>query len=388
MTRVRVLALGVSAALVLSAAARAADESLATALAAAAAKLVAEGRTEKAKELCYKALANHEDCSEALYELGKLFEKDGQAALAASFLVRASRLFARQEAANPEFASKRADAERRIRALNPYALRLAALMTEYAQDLGAIVKKSPDSLTIEDALDRLRTLRLADLVPPEKLPAFDQPAAPVVPGPRTPGGRDAPVTPAAKTTDLPANVPPDVERALKHAGWSTITGTWVKKAENVYEVTDGKLETAKINGAVQVGIQDLGNGSVKVLVRNSHKSGTGISPKSSIYSTTTVTYGTGYGFSLEGAAATVFTPIIASGAGGLAAYRPYLDRKIPLADTAGTITALITIGDAGLELALQGKREHKSAYKVNKEGPFLIEVRGAATLAAPQAVGQ
>ena len=59
-------------------------------LGASAAKLAAEGKPEKAKELCYKALANDEDAAEALYELGKIFEKEGKSTAAGDFLVRAA----------------------------------------------------------------------------------------------------------------------------------------------------------------------------------------------------------------------------------------------------------------------------------------------------------
>ena len=90
-----------------------ADKDLAAALASGAAKLASESKNEKAKEMCFKALANDEDCAEALFELGKLYEKEGQSIAAADFLVRASREFAKDD--KPAFVSNSASRRNRAR---------------------------------------------------------------------------------------------------------------------------------------------------------------------------------------------------------------------------------------------------------------------------------
>ncbi|HYG73692.1 MAG TPA: hypothetical protein VEK08_01565 [Planctomycetota bacterium] len=353
----------------------AADKDLAAALASGAAKLAADNKPEKAKEMCFKALANDENCAEALFELGKLYEKEGNNIAAAEFLVRASREFAKEEAAKPAFGAKRAEAEGRIRRLNPYATKYAALMTDYAQELGTITRKSTDAFTMEEAGDRVASLNLADIVAPDKLPQISKPAPPKTPEKTTarrPSDDDDMPARLRPRREAPLNVPVDVEKALKAAGWEKFTGSWKKVKDNVYEVTDGKLETAKTNGAVQV-IAQKGSGTVRVLVRNGHNN----SSISSFY-----TYGSGYGFSFEGASAKMFTPYNWSGT----IYRPWMEREVPV--SGDKCMLLITVMDGNLEMMVNGKREHKSNYKINKEGPFVIEVEGTMTIEAPMAKGQ
>jgi len=353
--------------------ARAADKTLAASLGAAAAKLAADGKPDKAKEICYKALANDEDAAEALYELGKIFEKEGKATTAADFLVRAARQLAKEEAGNPAFAGKHLDAERRVKALNPYAMRFTEAMTEYAGQLGAITKKVPDSLTQEEALDRIASLQLADIVPPEKLPAIEKPAQKNGKTTKTTTSVDEEGFIRRTKKEVVNNVPLDVERALKNAGWTTITGTWKKKAENVYEVTDGKLEAPKVNGAVQVIVHKGGTGSVKVVVRDKHTE----------YSSTYYSYGSGYGFRVQNGAK-MFTPY--NYYGTTSGYRPSLEREIPLPGAKNRVA--IQINEGALQLFVNDKREHNSKYPLAKEGPFVIEVDGTVTIESPQAVGQ
>ncbi|MGD0088336.1 MAG: tetratricopeptide repeat protein [Planctomycetota bacterium] len=366
---------------------RAEDKTVAAALGASAAKLAAEGKTDKAKDLCYKALANDEDAAEAIFELGKIFEKEGNATAAADFLVRAARQFAQDEAANPAFGSKRLDAERRARALNPLANKYAEIMTDYAQTLGQICKKAPDSLTTEEALERISALQLEKVVPPDKLPALEKPKPAVSSTKTTKVERDSEGFVHRVTKEIVTSVPPDVERALKGAGWTTITGTWKKKDNNVYEVTDGKLETAKTNGAVQVFVHKGGTGHVKIMVRNNQRSG-GFSSSSSSSSSSSFSpssYSTGFGFQVEGAAAKMFSP---SGgwAFSLNDIRPYLEREVSLNLPKNKI--LITIEEGKLQMFVNDKREHNSNYKLSKDGPFAIEVDGTWTIESPQAGGQ
>jgi hypothetical protein len=376
----RILSVLIIASLALAAGVRAEDKQLAAAFAASAGKLAAEGKNDKAKDMCYKALANDEDCAEALFELAKLFEKENNMSAAGDFYVRAGREFGKGEAANPAFTSKRLEAETKIKRLNPYATRFATVMTDYAQELGGITKKSTDSLTLEEAGDRVSSLRLASIVPPDKMPQIDKPApkTPAAPAKtaKTSSSRpdDEDMPPRFKKKEVVTNVPVDVEKALKAAGWDKITGTWKKVKDNVYEVTDGKLETAKANGAVQV-IVHKGGGKVAALVRNGHRDS--YSSFSSTYS-----YGTGYGLVLDGATAKMYTPYNYTGL----IYRPYMEREIP---SGGEKTMfLITIAEGALEMTVNAKREHKSNYKLNREGPFAIEIDGTATIESPMAKGQ
>lgn len=357
--------------------ARASDKALAASLGAAAAKLASDGKVDKAKEVCYKALANDEDAAEALYELGKIFEKDGQSVTAGDFLVRAARQFAKEEAGTPAFAGKRMDAERRAKLLNPFATRFTDAMTEYAAALGAIAKKTPDSLTAEEALDRVSLLQLANILPPEKLPAIDKPK----PTETTTTKRIVDEEGFIRTVkkEIVTNVPPEVERALKTAGWSTITGTWKKKADNVYEVTNGKLETPKLNGAIQCTVHKGDAGKVRMMVRDKQQD--------SRYYYSGSYSSTGYGFLVEGAAAKMYSAsggYFYSSSSGI--YRPYYERDVPLPLPKNR--ALIQINEGNLQMFVNGKREHNSNYKLGKDGPFVIEVDGTWTLEDPRAIGQ
>ncbi|HEY3325496.1 MAG TPA: hypothetical protein VGP72_33900 [Planctomycetota bacterium] len=357
------------------------DRIVAAAMAQAAAKLAGDGKSEKARDICFKALANDENCPEALYELGKIYEKDGSLVAAADFFVRASRELARQEAATPAFASKRSDADARIKRLNPYAARLSSLMTDYAQELAAATKKSSDSFTMESVTDRVTSLNLADYVPPEKMPPTHkpEPKATASTPKRSVDDEDGPV-PYRRTPkkEVVNNVPLDVERALKADGWDKITGTWKKVKEKGYEVADGKLEATKTSGAMQV-IVGKGAGKVKVMVRNT---------KDSEYSSSY--YGTGFGFLVDGGNAKMYTPTNSYFSSSTNAYRPSLERSISLTGDKCQIVIQIIEGASGasaLEMTVNGKREHRSNYKLQKEGSFVIEVDGSATIEVPMAKG-
>jgi hypothetical protein len=212
------------------------------------------------------------------------------------------------------------DAERRVTTLHPYAGRLTDALTDYSLALGMVIKRVPDSMTQEEAADRVNTLQLADYVLPEKLPKIDKVAAAA---PKETVKRVVDEDGFIRTVkkDVVTNIPPDVERTLKTNGWTAITGTWKKKSEGVYEVTDGKVETPKTNGAVQVIVQKGGTGKVRVMVRDNQRD-TRYTYSSSSYSSS------GYGFLVEGAVAKMYSAIgtYYFSSGGI--YKPYFERDI------------------------------------------------------------
>ncbi len=358
----------------LAGAARAEDKTMAAALAQAAAKLASDGKNEKARDMCFKALANDENCPEALYEISKLFEKDGDMVTAADFSVRAARELARQEAANPAFSAKRNDAELRIKRLNPHAARFTTIMTEYAQDLGNIAKKNNDSFTLDEAADRVSMLKLASIVPPEKMPSIERPAPKTTAAKTTKSTDDSSTHyfSGRKPKDVVTNVPLDVERALKADGWETITGTWKKVRDKVYDVTDGKLEATKTNGAVQVVASRTAK--IKVFVRNAQRE--------EYYSSS---YANGYGLQLASNGIKVWSATNGYFSSNQA-FKPYLERTLPY--STDRLQLLVTILDGKLEMYVNGKREHNSNYKLCRDGNFIIEVEGNAIIEVPQTKGQ
>ena len=88
---------------------------LVLALNTAASRLVTEGKLDKAEGLYYRVLANDENCPEALYELGKMLEKQGKLVSAGEFFNHAIKQFAKIEKPNTAVVAKKQDAERRLR---------------------------------------------------------------------------------------------------------------------------------------------------------------------------------------------------------------------------------------------------------------------------------
>jgi len=359
----------------LNGSASAADKVMASALASAAAKLASDAKFEKARELCFKALANDEDCAEALFELGKIYERDGKFTAAGEFFVRAAREFGAGEAATPAFASRRLEAETRIKKLDPYAARFTTLLADYTAELNAITRKSTDAFTQDEACDRADALKLRTVLSPDKAPKFDRPTVAAVPVKRPPEDGVSRMVSRVIKPAAPTNVPPDVERALKAAGWTTITGSWKKRSEGVYEVTDGKLETPKVNGAIQVIVHKGGTGSVKAMVRNNQEE-----YLSSFYS-----YGSGFGYIVEGAGAKMFTP-----SGGYSNNKFYsnMEREDALSDAAPKNIVMVTVDEGKVEYFLNAVKKKSVNYQIAKSGPFVIHVEGSMVIESPQAKGQ
>jgi hypothetical protein len=355
------------------------DEVVAQALAKSAIKLNEAGQTEKARGLCLKSLANDENCADALLELGKILEQEGNAGSAADFYVQAIRVLGKDEATNR---AKITEAKNRLAKLNPYANQLTGVMGDYAGDLGAALKKNPDSLTKDETYELNQNIKLDRYVTADKLPKFER-GENLTPPPaksttaeerprkhRPMDDEDAP--PPAKN-----DVPLEVEKALKSqtSGWSKITGVWKKKAENVYEVTNGRLEAEKLNGAVQCTVQGGGKGMVEVYVRNGHQRYGG--PLGSDSS-----YGSGYGFRVKGAQVSIMAPYNYSGM----EYTPYKEKDFPI--TSPKTNVVITIDGNKMEYLINGAKVKNASYPVAAEGTFVVAVTGTVTIELPQAAGR
>jgi hypothetical protein len=386
---------------------RAGDAEIAAGYAGAAARLNGEGKPEKAKALCYKALANDERCAAALYELGRIFEAEGSTVSAANFYSQTVRVLTTGDPVKGEDVVRLAEARRRLATLNPYAARLSGAMQEYSQCLSVALKKAPDSMSEDAALSRINALNLARYLPPDKLPQIQRatdvastttpPATtdtdtPKPPGPATKAATTKPPPPPDPETGFrrtsprdepPAktSVPPEVERALRAAGWTTISGTWKQVEKNVYEVTEGRLEAQKTNGAISVIVRKGFTGPISIFARYAAKE-----RSSTFYFEE---WGPGYGLRLKGTTFSVFAPYIGFRSGDV---YPYNERTTNLVDGPKHIYTVEAVANARgftrLVIQVDGKREKMSDYQIATDGPFVIEIKGTATIEQPQAVGQ
>src|ERR1043165_1151922 len=341
----------------ITAALSAADRNLADGLATAGTTLAAKGNSSQAREMFYKALAYDEDCPDALFELAKIFEKEGNTPTACDFYQRAALVYAQDN--KPATTAKRVEAERRVKALSPSAPRLTAVFEEYAQDLDRLVKKAPDTLTIDAASDRVTELKLSSVLAPEKMPKFlwAQKAA-------------------SSGSSPPTATLPDVERDLKALGWSTITGVWIKKAAGVYETTNGKLEAAKTNGTIDLWVHSGFTGSVKACVRN------GFVAQNFMDLTLS-----GYGVMFKGKECREYAPnemVMKYFNGSLA---PAMIKAEPINEASPKHHATVSINNEGvLDFNVNDKRKSVSNNKLPKNGGFMIEVSGTAVIENPRCV--
>jgi tetratricopeptide (TPR) repeat protein len=372
------------AACVIAGVLQASERALADSLAATGATLAAKGNTAGAREMFYKALANDENCPDAIFELAKIFDKENSTAAASDFYQRASLIYSQEN--KPNTTAKRAEAEKRLRTLNPFAPRMAGLYEDYAQDLDRLVKKVPDTVTQDAALARVNELKMSSVLAPEKLPKFYASAqaervaateAEKKPA-RSTNGFTGAETPTPKVT----KVAPDVERELKALGWTTITGVWVKKGPNLYEVTDGKLEVAKTTGGVDVWVVKGGSGTVKATVRDDYNKENNTGGFFSEY--------TGYGVAVSKRDCRFYPPGAYSGFTFNSKYEPSYARSemIPEANPKNHFTVMIGV-DNVLEMMFNERKVIRfKDDKLPRGGPMVIEVKGTATIENPRCAGQ
>jgi hypothetical protein len=184
-----------------------------------------------------------------------------------------------------------------------------------------------------------------------------------------------PVPPAAKSAEdakpAAADIPADVEAELKKVGWTGITGKWKKIGPGAFEVTDGHLEAAFLNGTIDVVMDRETKANVCLYAR--------CSPK----------YKRGYGWIIrEGKQKTQVLALDSQISGG---YRyiyngePVLGFDVVMPPRDRYLRAGVTVNGQTIELTLNDKREHKEVYpKMASEGPMRIVVHGTATLVNPR----
>jgi WD40 repeat protein len=341
----------------------------------------AKGKTESAKGSFLKALLMDEHNAIALFECGKILETEGSDA-ASDFLLRAADELTQQQKGHLAFVAKAADAQARAAKLNPYLKQYKAQLEVYAEDLSRIIKKTPDENTTAEATARVDELNLQHLLPPEKLAAFKPPETKNPAGrPNAAGGVAGGGSGGGGSEPLSA----DIEKELKALGWTTIKGQWKKTADKGYEVTDGKLEVSKVNGSMQVMVRSGGTGSITVFVRNDQPE----FPWAWFGNYKRANFAKGYGIVVPDLTeCKVYLPLTGLMAGwkGPDVY-PYMDHVTKLAPSPKH-HFVVSIQDSNLEVSIDGKSDRKTSYKINKDGPFTIEIKGTLVIEDPRAADQ
>ena len=372
---------------------QAADRNLADALASTGAAHAAKGNLAAAKDVLYKALAYDASSPDAIFELAKIFEKEGNAVAAGDFYQRAAVIYSQEgkSASDP----KRAEADRKVKALNPFAARLIVVYEDYTQEMDKVIKKSPDTLTHDTAVERIKELQLPSVLPADKLPLFYKDAMVVAgkePVKKTSGSKKTGTSSSSSFSSTPVNnVPPDVERELKALGWDAVKGTWVKKGTNTYEVTDGRLEAKKIIGNVEVLVWKGYTGVVSVLMRDETTDMNNFSSSSSRlgFSSGFSSISGGYGLAL-GKDAKIYAPGWWSGWGGSTSskYESYVYNSFPVVDGPKHKIS-VTANDPMWDMYLDEKKLlHYNDKNVPQKGQFILEVGGTATIEVPRALGR
>jgi len=382
----RQLSVGFCVALIVaSMAVRAEDEAkLADSLAESAAAFATSGRAEEAKLYYYKSLFHDSNCATALYALAKSYETANDNVNALNFFVRAGQEFNKNAAADPTARAKAKDCEKHILLLSPYTTQFNKMIEDYTLELGKIAAKNQDTLTQEEAGTKVTSLNLTTLVSPDKMPeSLKDLALAKEKKAEQPRSRRFPMM--GDSSPPPAAVmAPDVERALKAAGWTTIAGTIKKKSDGVYEITDGKLEAANANGAMQFIVQKGGTGTVRAFVRASRNEFIGDPDLGGATSKFAGSFPSGFGWIIKDTEAKQYT---ANGGwtDGENNNIPELDKTLPLAGPKTMFS--ISVQDNKLELSVNGASPRKMNNRITHEGPMQIVVTGTMVIEQPQTKG-
>jgi tetratricopeptide (TPR) repeat protein len=361
------------------------DADVADALAASALILQAQGRAEKAKALCYKALAQDEHCAEALFVMGCICEQETFVEAALVFYGEALLEYAGPKMRRASAAERAEEVRQRIQRLDPSVARLKTAMQEYADELGTLLKKNTDGPTQEEAGRRLRDLELTRYVDRDKLPRPAPPEpAPKVAAEPGPGPKVA-APPAAPPRPSPTSGGGgEAEQALRAAGWATIKGSWRLLGRGLYEVTDGRLEAPALLGTATVSV--LGGGAATVALFARYKGGQ--VSKDLNWPQNDRRYAPGYGMTLAGTSLNLYNPTGCYITGGLVAHYDQTLKlpEAPKHDLCIQLTQAKSVQHC--EMFANGSRVKMWNYQLPQQGPFVIMVRGTARIELPQVIGQ
>ena len=238
-----------------------------------------------------------------------------------------------------------------------------------------LVKETPADVVKDSPKDLARDTPRAELPAKSELPArAEVPAKSELPAKSE--GR-----PKTEVAAKAVGVPPEVDRALRAAGWTSIVGNWKQVERNVYEVTDGRIEAQKANGALNIAIRKGSTGTVSIYVR---------CPKDHAPAHEGGESAPGYGFVVKGSTFSLYSPTLSEETSGK--WYPYKERTGTMVDSFKHIFTMEATTNAKgftrLTHYIDNKRERTCEYKITTEGVFVVLVQGTAILESPQAVGQ
>jgi hypothetical protein len=172
-------------------------------------------------------------------------------------------------------------------------------------------------------------------------------------------------------------IDPEAEKELKAMGFTEIKGSWRRVKKNIYEVTDGKLESAKTDGTLAFTIDANAKGSLNAYCRNSFEAKEYVLPGANNLSTR-ITSVTGFGVEWLPKKCLVYGPL-QIGSGSKPNYIPAHPTELVMHPEEKTQIS-IGVHDINLDIEINGKPTKKSNYKITKDGPFSLTVKGTLTL--------
>ncbi len=367
--------------LILIAGASAADRASADGFAAAAIMQISKGNVEQGKDFLYKALANDADCTDAVFELAKIFDKENNAS-ALDFYLRSVALMNKDK--KPTDKARLAEAERRVKALNTFAPRFNQAVEEYAADLDSIVKRANEPATRDVAMARVHDMDLISVLPAEKVPKFYASVA------------------AEKEAREKKQTTPEVERELRALGWTTVKGLFIKKGNGIYESTEGRLEANRQNGRIEFTLHKHdGGGSVYATARsefgsNNNSGEEGGDKGRGRDRNNRDRFGDFFrrprDMSVEGYGIVASMKEVKSygidEANRFGSKDPYLlgTKQLPEAPKHMFVVAAM---ENNIDLYADNAREAKvSSGKVSQKGPFVLDVNGTVVIEAPRFTAQ
>lgn len=183
-----------------------------------------------------------------------------------------------------------------------------------------------------------------------------------------------------KEKEVKDEIDPGAEKALKAAGFTEIHGTWKMPKPNIFETTDGSLESPKTDGTLSFTIATGAKGTLNAFCRNSFEAKEYVLPTSNNM-TTRLTSVTGFGLEWDPRKMMVYGPIQI----GTSAKPNFIPAKpsdlIVKPDEKTQVS--IAVHDLVLKIEINGKTAKSGNYKISKDGPFSLKIKGTMTLESP-----